>query len=72
MTIKTQTSMLAMAMAIATCPALAAKPVDGAGLPFGNGFPSGEHYNLNIIGKKAASSARSVRSTSVATLSMAT
>jgi len=53
MTMKNQTSMLAMAMAIATCPALAAKPVDGAGLPFGNGFPSGEHYNLNIIGKKA-------------------
>jgi hypothetical protein len=53
MTMKTQTSMLAMAIALATCPALAAKPVDGAGLPFGNGFPSGEHYNLNIIGKKA-------------------
>lgn len=27
--------------------------VAGSGLPFGNGFPSGEHYNLNIIGKKA-------------------
>jgi len=53
MTTKTQASMLAMAMAIATCPALAAKPIDGIGLPFGNGFPSGEHYNLNIIGKKA-------------------
>ena len=22
------------------------------GIPFGNGFPSGEHYNLNIIAKK--------------------
>jgi hypothetical protein len=53
MTTTTQASMLAMTMAIATFPALAAKPVDGAGLPFGNGFPSGEHYNLNIIGKKA-------------------
>jgi hypothetical protein len=30
----------------------AAKPVDSQGVPFGNGFPSGKHYNLNIIGKK--------------------
>ncbi len=50
---KTQASILAMGMAVAACPALAGKPLDGGGLPFGNGFPSGEHYNLNIIGKKA-------------------
>lgn len=31
----------------------AAKPVDENGIPFGNGFPSGEHYNLIIHGKKA-------------------
>jgi hypothetical protein len=31
----------------------AGKPVDANGIPFGNGFPSGPHYNLNIIGKKA-------------------
>ncbi len=30
----------------------AAKPVDEKGMPFGNGFPSGYHYNLNIIAKK--------------------
>lgn len=30
----------------------AKKPVDEQGVPFGNGFPSGEHYNLNLIGKK--------------------
>ena len=30
----------------------AAKPVDENGIPFGNGFPSGEHYNLIIHGKK--------------------
>ena len=29
------------------------KPVDPeTGIPFGNGFPSGPHYNLNIIGKR--------------------
>ena len=31
----------------------AAKPVDENGIPFGNGFPSGEHHNLIIHGKKA-------------------
>jgi hypothetical protein len=31
----------------------AGKPVDDNGIPFGNGFPSGEHYNLIIHGKKA-------------------
>lgn len=46
-------SIFALAATLAVGPALAAKPVDGAGYPFGNGFPSGEHYNLNIIGKKA-------------------
>ena len=30
----------------------AVKPVDDNGVPFGNGFPSGPHFNLNIIGKK--------------------
>jgi len=30
----------------------AGKPVDESGVPFGNGFPIGKHYNLNIIGKK--------------------
>lgn len=33
-------------------PAFAGKPVDANGIPFGNGFPSGEHYNLIIHGKK--------------------
>lgn len=32
--------------------AYAAKPVNSLGVPFGNGFPSGAHFNLNIIGKK--------------------
>jgi hypothetical protein len=30
----------------------AAKPVHENGMPFGNGFPNGYHYNLNILGKK--------------------
>jgi len=46
-------STLALAATFATGTAIAAKPVDGSGLPFGNGFPSGVHFNLNIIGKKA-------------------
>jgi hypothetical protein len=33
--------------------AIAAKPVDDNGVPFGNGFPSGPHYNLNLLGKKS-------------------
>ncbi len=33
-------------------PAGAKKPVDDNGVPFGNGFPSGGHFNLNIIAKK--------------------
>jgi len=33
--------------------AIAKKPVDeGTGVPFGNGYPSGEHFNLNLIAKK--------------------
>lgn len=31
----------------------AGKPVDEFGIPFGNGFPSGEHFNLILHGKKA-------------------
>lgn len=34
-------------------PVYAKKPVDDAGLPFGNGFPSGFHYNLLFLAKKA-------------------
>jgi hypothetical protein len=30
----------------------AEKPRDETGVPFGNGFPSGKHYNLNILAKK--------------------
>jgi hypothetical protein len=30
----------------------AAKPVDDNGVPFGNGAPSGEHFNLVLLGKK--------------------
>ncbi len=30
----------------------AGKPVDDEGNPLGNGFPSGPHFNLNILGKK--------------------
>ena len=28
------------------------KPVDENRMPFGNGFPSGYHYNLNLLGKQ--------------------
>jgi hypothetical protein len=45
--------MLSIVLLLGLClPAHAAKPVDYNGVPFGNGFPSGPHYNLNIIGKK--------------------
>ena len=47
------TSTLALGVTLSATPAFAAKPVDSSGLPFGNGFPSGSHFNLNIIGKKA-------------------
>lgn len=40
-----------LACALAT-PGMAAKPRNVDGMPFGNGFPSGEHYNLNLIGKR--------------------
>ena len=30
----------------------AGKPVDNEGNPLGNGFPSGPHFNLNILGKQ--------------------
>ncbi|MHC4619064.1 MAG: hypothetical protein ACYTEQ_15070 [Planctomycetota bacterium] len=33
-------------------PANAVKPVDDHNVPFGNGFPSGKHFNLNLIAKK--------------------
>lgn len=48
-------TLIAMTLLSFVSPAIAKKPVDngnGNGIPFGNGFPSGEHYNLNIIGKK--------------------
>ena len=32
--------------------AQAGKPVDNDGNPLGNGFPSGPHFNLNILGKQ--------------------
>jgi hypothetical protein len=41
-----------LAGAIAVPSAQAAKPVDDSSVPYGNGFPSGAHYNLNLIAKK--------------------
>jgi hypothetical protein len=38
--------------ALLALPVHAAKPVDHSGLPYGNGFPSGPHFNLNFLGKK--------------------
>lgn len=38
---------------IFTLTASAAKPTDDNGIPFGNGAPSGYHFNLNLLGKKA-------------------
>ena len=38
--------------ALFALPAYATKPVHDSGLPFGNGFPSGTHFNLNMLGKK--------------------
>lgn len=43
------TAALALAISFGTH---AAKPVDSDGVPFGNGFPSGGHFNLNLLGKK--------------------
>ena len=42
---------LASTALIAAVEAHAAKPVDSSGLPFGNGFPSGAHFNLNLSAK---------------------
>ena len=46
--------MLAIVAALAVLGAVgaqAAKPVDPGGVPFGNGFPSGPHFNLNLSAK---------------------
>ncbi len=50
-------TLTAAAAAFAATLALAAtaqsgKPVDNEGNPLGNGFPSGPHFNLNILGKR--------------------
>ena len=42
----------ALILAMGALPAQGAKPSDPeTGLPFGNGFPSGPHFNLNLLGK---------------------
>jgi hypothetical protein len=43
---------IAIAVLVIGITAEADKPVDENGVPFGNGFPSGKHFNLNIIAKK--------------------
>jgi hypothetical protein len=45
-------AMLASLAVLGTVTAEAAKPVDSTGVPFGNGFPSGPHYNLNLSAKQ--------------------
>jgi len=45
-------ALIGMMLLAFVSPASAKKPVDDNGIPFGNGFPSGEHFNLNIIAKK--------------------
>lgn len=40
------------AIAMTAAPALAGKPQDDDGVFLGNGFPSGPHFNLNLLGKK--------------------
>lgn len=40
-------------LSVGASTALAAKPVDDNGVPFGNGAPSGQHFNLVLLGKKA-------------------
>ena len=51
---KVLTGLVIGAFSLGLCSsAFAAKPVDDNGIPFGNGFPSCEHYNLIIHGKKA-------------------
>jgi len=42
---------LAVLTALGAATANGAKPVDASGIPFGNGFPSGEHHNLNLVAK---------------------
>ncbi len=49
----TSSLLLCSMMLFATGSALAGKPREGTDGPYyGNGYPSGKHYNLNIIGKK--------------------
>ncbi len=45
-------SLFAILMLALAATASADKPVDENGIPFGNGFPSGKHFNLNLIAKK--------------------
>jgi hypothetical protein len=45
-------AILAALAVLGTVSAQAAKPVDSAGVPFGNGFPSGPHFNLNLSAKQ--------------------
>jgi hypothetical protein len=47
-----KSSLIATVISVFALTAHAAKPVNNQGVPFGNGFPSGKHFNLNIIGKK--------------------
>jgi hypothetical protein len=44
------TLVFTLAIGLGWGPALAEKPTDGDGNYIGNGFPSGRHYTLNIIG----------------------
>jgi hypothetical protein len=44
--------LIVLVLSALTTPAWAAKPTGDKGVPFGNGYPSGEHFNLNIIAKK--------------------
>lgn len=45
-------AILASSALLAAAGANAAKPVDSTGVPFGNGFPSGPHFNLNMSAKQ--------------------
>jgi hypothetical protein len=47
--------LIAVLMLVSAIPVMAAKPVDQNGIPIGNGFPSGKHFNLNIHGKDLSS-----------------
>ena len=44
--------LIVLVLSALTTPVWAAKPTDDKGVPFGNGYPSGEHFNLNLIAKK--------------------